>query len=164
MKTKTLYLIRHAKAEEYAFGKRDYDRNLTEKGKERAVQIASTLAQQLHPTPSTQILSSSANRAIQTAYLFSEIIGYPMDQILQDKSIYEAYHLDILHAINKTSMDVDTLLVFGHNPGISELTTYLTNVYVDLKTSHVAILELEEGLDFKDLSGGTATLKTVITE
>src|SRR5690606_41721411 len=120
MKTKTLYLIRHAKAEEHSFFKRDYDRNLTEKGKERAQQIAIQLAQQLVITPQTSVLSSSANRAIQTAELFCDIIGYPIDQIRQDKSIYEAHYSDILNAINGIPAEVDILLVFGHNPGRSE--------------------------------------------
>lgn len=162
MKTKTLYLIRHAKAEEYSFGRRDYERNLMEKGKESAREIATILSHQFNPTSSTRVLSSSANRAIQTAELFCSIIDYPLEQIVQDKNIYEAYYLDILNAINNTATVIDTLLVFGHNPGLSELATYLTNVYVNLKTSYVAVIKLEKGLDFNELSGGTATLKTVI--
>jgi len=164
MKTKTLYLVRHAKAEEHSFAKRDYDRDLVEKGKEKTEQIASTLAQQLRPTASTLALSSSANRAIQTAYLSCEIIGYPTDQIVLDKSIYEAHFLTILEAINTTSEDIDTLLVFGHNPGLSDLVDHLTHAYVNLKTSEIAVIQLEEGIDFSHLSGDTATLKTVITK
>jgi|SRR5690606_14380058 len=163
MKTKTLYLIRHAKAEEHSFIKRDYDRNLIEKGKERAQQIATQLAQQLVITPQTSVLTSPANRAIQTAELFCDIIGYSTAQIKQDKSIYEAHHSAILNAINKTPTEVDTLLVFGHNPGLSDLTNYLCNSHINLATSHVAMIELEDGMDFSHLSEGTATLKEILS-
>ncbi|WP_231561009.1 hypothetical protein [Sphingobacterium sp. T2] len=59
---------------------------------------------------------------------------------------------------------MDTLLVFGHNPGLSELTNYLCNSYIELKTAHAAKIILPEGFDFDTLSGGTADLETIITE
>lgn len=159
---KKLYLIRHAKAEDYSLAKKDYDRNLIAKGKERAKQIATLLKEEFVLTPQTKVLSSSANRAIQTAELFCKILNYPVTEIRQDKNIYEARYLDILKSINSTADSVENLLVFGHNPGLSDLTHYLTDAYVDLKTSEVAIIELEEGIDFTSLAGGTASLSHVI--
>lgn len=163
MQKKLLYLIRHAKAEEYAFAKRDHDRDIIDKGKVRASQVADDLATVFQLTENTQVISSTANRAIQTAELFCDKLHYPLQHIQQEKSIYEAYYLDILHVINKTPEHIETLLVFGHNPGLSDLTNYLTNSYIDLKTSHVAVIELERGIDFQTLSGGTATLKQVLS-
>lgn len=162
MKKKFLYLIRHAKAEEYAYGKHDYNRDIIDKGKERVAKIMGELTMRFQLTDGTQVISSSANRAIQTAELFCNRLNYPLDEIQLEKSIYEAYYLDILHVINKVSEEVDALLVFGHNPGLSDLTNYLCNTCIDLKTSNVAIIELEQGIDFRALSGGTATLKEVL--
>lgn len=159
---KKLYLIRHAKAEDYSFAKKDYDRNLVAKGKERAKQIATLLKEELVLTPQSRVLSSSANRAIQTAELFCKILNYPVTEIRQDKNIYEARYLDILTSINQTSGSVENLLVFGHNPGLSDLAHYLTDTYIDLKTAHIAVIELEEGIDFTSLAGGTASLIHVI--
>lgn len=161
MATKTLYLIRHAKAEEYSFGKRDYNRDIVGKGRERAERIASELAEELVIDSKTLFVSSSANRAIQTAELFADILGYPLEKINQKKEIYEAYHLEILRVINAVGDSYDKLLVFGHNPGLSLLADYLTNTYVELKTSNIAVIELEEHLTFRELSGGTATLNKV---
>lgn len=160
MAARTLYLIRHAKAEEYSFLKTDFDRDIVTKGEERAQAIARTLSEALTVDRHTLFLSSSANRAIQTAEIFATILGYPTAEIRQDKSIYEAHHLDILQAINQVEDTVTRLLVFGHNPGLSMLTEYLTDDFVDLKTSHVAAIKIE-GLTFAELSGSTAQLEKV---
>lgn len=163
MQKKLLYLVRHAKAEDHSFAKRDHDRDLIDKGRSRAVQIATDLANELEVTTNTLAISSTANRARQTAELFCDTLGYPQEKIQLTKAIYEAFYLDILRTINAVGSDVDTLIVFGHNPGFSDLTNYLTDSFIDLKTSHVAVIELEEGMDFSTLSGSTAKLKNVLT-
>lgn len=163
MGTKTLYLIRHAKAEEHSFLKKDFDRNLVDEGVQRANTVAVTLQGHLKES-SIRVISSTASRAKQTAEIFCNHIGYPIGNIQLEESLYEAYHRDILDVINRVSAAVDTLLVFGHNPGLSELTNYLCNSYIELKTAHAAKIILPEGFDFDTLSGGTAGLETIITE
>ncbi|NGM63268.1 phosphohistidine phosphatase [Sphingobacterium sp. SGG-5] len=163
MKTKNLYLIRHAKAEEHSFAKRDYDRNLVEKGKERAVRIATELKTKSILTPNTLVISSPANRALQTATLFCELLRYPVAQIHQEQSIYEAHFLDILAIINKVPDTVDTVILFGHNPGLSDLTNYICGTYANLNTSSVVIISLPHNFNFSDLSEGTATLKEILS-
>lgn len=160
---KKLYIIRHAKAELHSFDKRDYDRNIIEKGKERASRIAHELRDVLKITDNTLVISSSANRAIQTAEIFCPILNLPSDKIQQEKSIYEAYFKDILQVINSVDNSVDTLLIFGHNPGLSDLANYICDSYIDLKTSHVACITLEEDLHFSELSSGTAHLNKVLS-
>lgn len=164
MTTKTLYIIRHAKAELPTWDKRDFDRNIITKGIDRATTIAEYLKTFLSIRENTAVYSSSANRAIQTAEIFCKTLGFPLKDIQQTREIYEAHHLDILRVINQTANNIDTLLVFGHNPGLSNLTNYICDTYIDLKTSHVAVIELEEGIDFATLSGSTGNLKQVITE
>lgn len=163
MKTKTLYLIRHGKAEDHSFLKRDYERNIIAKGKERAEIVAKKLKQHLQINK-TLVISSSANRAMQTAEIFCTQIDYPIKSVQQTKEIYEAYYRDILQVINKIDNTIETLLVFGHNPGLSDLTNYLCDSFVDLKTSHVSKISLLEGFNFSDVSGSTCNLETVITE
>lgn len=163
MQKKLLYLVRHAKAEEHSFAKREHDRNLIDKGRSRAAQIATDLANELEVTANTLVISSTANRARQTAELFCDTLGYPQEKIQLTKAIYEAFCLDILRTINAVGPEVDTLVVFGHNPGFSDLTNYLTDSYIDLKTSHVAVIALEDGIDFASLSGSTAKLIKVLT-
>ena len=161
---KTLYLIRHGKAEEHSFFKRDFERNLVDKGIERSNLIADKLINQLVPSQKILLISSIANRALQTAKIFCEKIGYPIDNIQLESSIYEAHYLDVLNVVNQVSDDIDVVLIFGHNPGLSFLTNYICNSYIDLKTSHVAKVNLEKGFNFSEVSGRTGYLEKVITE
>lgn len=155
---KTFYLIRHAKAEEHSFSKDDFYRDLQKKGRERAERIAQKLKDTLKIDEKTLVISSSANRAIQTAELFCEVLGYPQESIHQTRDIYEAHFMDILKAINSVPEEYDTLLIFGHNPGLSNLTNYLSHSEIELATSNVSILQLEGDLTFEMLGGGTANL------
>jgi len=155
---KTLYLIRHAKAEEHSFSKDDFYRDLQKKGRERAERIAQKLKDSLKIDEKTLVISSSANRAIQTAELFCKVLGYPQESIHQTRDIYEAHFMDILKVINSVPEEYDTLLIFGHNPGLSNLTNYLSHSEIELATSNVSILQLEGDLTFEMLGGGTANL------
>ncbi len=159
---KTLYLIRHAKAEDHGLVKNDFNRNIVSKGKERAIRIAHELAKDIQIDAHSLFISSSANRAIQTAHIFSEILGYPEANIQETRAIYEAHFTDILAVINAAPKDLTQLFIFGHNPGLSNLCNYLSHEEVDLATSNVAILQLPEDFDFTELSGGTAKLQGVI--
>ena len=155
---KTLYLFRHAKAEEHSFSKDDFYRDLQKKGRERAERIAQKLKDSLKIDEKTLVISSSANRAIQTAELFCEVLGYAKESIQQTRDIYEAHFMDILKVINSVPDEYDTLLIFGHNPGLSNLTNYLSHSEIELATSNVSILQLEGDLTFEMLGGGTANL------
>lgn len=155
---KTLYLIRHAKAEEHSFSKDDFYRDLQKKGRERAERIAQKLKDSLKIDEKTLVISSSANRAIQTAELFCEVLGYAKESIQQTRDIYEAHFMDILKVINSVPDEYYTLLIFGHNPGLSNLTNYLSHSEIELATSNVSILQLEGALTFEMLGGGTANL------
>lgn len=164
MTTKKLFIIRHAKAEDHSFAAIDYDRNLIDKGMERAKRIATSLYDTLPIDAKTVFISSSANRAIQTAELFAKILNFPPESILQTKKIYEAPYENILKEINKVPDNIDTIFLFGHNPGLSDLTNYLCNSYINLNTSAVAEIRVEEGLNFSELSGNTANLIQILSE
>lgn len=163
MTNKTLYIILHAKAEDHALKEKDFDRNLIDKGRHRAKLIAEKLKQDIHFIDGrTLFLSSTANRAAETAEIFSHVLGYSTDAIKWESQIYEAHYLVILKCINNISANYDNVLVFGHNPGLSDLVNYVSDQYVNLKTSHVACLTLEEEIDYSILSANTAHLKKLI--
>ena len=165
MERKSLYIIRHAKAEIPTFDKNDFDRDLLPKG----IDLATLLAQKVRdhlPTnlEKTLVISSTANRAMQTTKIFCEILGYPVNSIVWEPKVYEAHYLFLMKRLNDIRDKFDHVLLFGHNPGLSELVAYTTDQYIDLKTAHAACLELEETIDYSLLSANTATLKQVITE
>ncbi|GGH23002.1 phosphohistidine phosphatase [Sphingobacterium alkalisoli] len=162
METKSIYIVRHAKAEDHSLSKRDFNRDLINKGKERAHRIATELAPLVTVNEKTLVISSPANRAIQTAEIFCSILGYPAEKIQMEINIYEAHYLDILRVINNLTGSYESIWVFGHNPGLSDLTNYLCDSQVDLLTANVAIIGLENEVDFASLAGSTGNLKTVL--
>ena len=161
---KKLYIIRHAKAEDYKLAPTDYNRQLINKGIVRAQHIARLLVEELSPNTSIKFLSSSAKRALQTAEIFADILNYEPAKIKQTKHIYEAHYRDILQEINKIEDDIDELFVFGHNPGLSHLISYLTDQNIYLRTSYVAQVTLEKDILFSELTSGIATLNHVFTD
>lgn len=164
LKEKKIFIIRHAKAEEHSFLKNDCHRNITEKGANRSLQLISMIEGKFLNDEPILFLSSSANRAIQTAEICAKALDYPIHAIQQTKNIYEASYKTILKEINKTPDHINTLFVFGHNPGLSDLVNYICDTYVSLSTSAIAEIIIESDLNFKELSASTATLKQVYSE
>ena len=161
---KKLLIVRHAKAEDHSFHINDYNRNLIQKGRDKAKKIAQQIKNHwIAPNDNIMVISSSENRAIQTAKLFSEILDYPTEKIYQTDTIYEAHFLNILKEINKIPNNINTLLVFGHNPGLSYLTNYICDSNISLNTAEVAEIKLESNLNFSELSSSTGYLKKIYT-
>lgn len=162
MKTKQIYIIRHAKAEEHSFAKPDYPRRLIAKGKNKAHRIANELAQDLYEMENTRMISSTADRAYETAEIFAEVLGIEKQNIQLEKSIYEASTDTLLKIVNKAPEKIDNLVLVGHNPGLSHLCSYICETYINLKTSEVAIIELPVGFNFAMVSSGIGILKRII--
>ncbi|SFT10772.1 SixA phosphatase family protein [Sphingobacterium wenxiniae] len=165
MRRKMLYVVRHAKAEDYGMGKRDFDRDLVEKGIARANHIAKKLLVKIeNETERTLVISSTANRAAQTAKIFCNILGYPEERIQWEPTFYEAHQLFLLKKINDVPSLYDTVLIFGHNPSVSDFVDYVSDHIINLSTSEVACLQLEDNIDYSSLSANTAFLQAIITE
>jgi len=155
---RSLFLIRHAKAVDISLSARDFDRDLQQKGIQRAEKIASDLKKTLTIDQNTLFISSPANRAIQTAKIFASILGYPAENIRDSKELYDAHFIEILKVINTVEDHFNKVLVFGHNPGLSNLVNYLSHAEIALATSNVANLQLADEDTFNMLSGDTAKL------
>lgn len=120
---KTLYLIRHAKAAYEEPSISDFDRPLTEKG----VQQANAMAEELKTqgVKPSLIVSSPAVRALTTAQIMADTLKYSHKKIKTDEQIYSGGVEDLIEIIKHTEQNVDTLLLFGHNPNLTWLTHYL---------------------------------------
>lgn len=120
---KTLYIVRHAKSSWAQEGLNDFDRPLNERGIQNAPEMARRLKQS-GPLPEL-ILSSPAKRAISTSRLFAAEWGLSEEHIRQDASIYEASRADLLRLIFRQDPDIDTILLTGHNPGVTDFINWL---------------------------------------
>ena len=84
---KQLYLIRHAKSDWSNPDWTDFERPLNKRGLDNAPRMGEYL--KIHNVLPNIIYSSDANRALSTARIIAEKIGYPVNDIVKQHSIYE---------------------------------------------------------------------------
>ena len=135
---KQLCIIRHGKSDWGNPFLDDFDRPLNNMGHLDAKKIGTFLA---NNWIAEKIISSSAKRAINTAYLIATQLNYDKKDIVQTKTLYHASLEVLIKTIHSTDDDVNTLYIIGHNPGLSSLCGYLTDEYLELKTCCVAVLQ-----------------------
>jgi phosphohistidine phosphatase len=127
---KTLFLIRHAKSSWEHPGIRDFDRPLNERGQTDAPRMAQLLVKE--GVKPDLLVSSPAKRALSTAIFFAHAFGLTEVQIMQEKNIYEAFPQEILRIISGLPDSAQTVLLFGHNPTLTEVANrFIEDDYID---------------------------------
>lgn len=162
--SRELLILRHGKSD-WDAGVSDYDRPLKNRGKRSAQKMGVWLWQQgLRPQ---LIISSPANRALNTARKCTKAMGMPDRHIIQDERIYEASLDELLEVLADAPGDVKRIMLVGHNPGLEELLIFLANGAVPffedgklLPTATLAQLEMPD--DWNDLETGCAGLKNIV--
>jgi phosphohistidine phosphatase len=120
---KTLFVVRHAKSSWENAGIADFDRPLNDRGKKDAPRMAKRLkGKKIHPD---LMLTSPANRALTTCKRMAEILGYAADKIKTDRKLYHASEDEILSIIGGLKDTYDSVMIFGHNPGLTEFINLL---------------------------------------
>ncbi|MBF0241319.1 MAG: histidine phosphatase family protein [Desulfamplus sp.] len=122
---KNLILVRHAKAAplqgEYDS---DFPRPLIKKGIKDAKKMAEKIKCNLLGNP--LFISSPANRAFETAHIFAGKLNYPTVKILIREVIYnDPKAEELLSLIKEVDDNYDTVLIFGHNPSLSDFASSL---------------------------------------
>lgn len=138
---KRLFIVRHAKAVRAEPRGEDFDRPLAPRGEEDAAEIGRRLARsQTHPGA---IVTSPALRALATAKLIARELDFPWDEIRTAKSAYLAGPGTLLELVRGLDDRVESALLVGHNPGISELAQALVrNFEQDMPTGAVVAVDL----------------------
>lgn len=137
---KTLFLLRHAHAENPGPGSSDLDRALDERGKKEA-HAAGVFIKQLN-LKFGQVLCSTAVRARETAAVLIAAAGL-LASVRYDQRIYEAAAPRLLEVIREVEDEKGSLLLVGHNPGMEELIKLLTAQTAPMATCTLAKLYLE---------------------
>jgi phosphohistidine phosphatase len=140
---KTLILMRHAHA---AQGDDDFDRPLTERGQKQA-EVVGFDFKELGLQPD-QVLCSSALRARRTAEIVAAVLGFSGELVRSDE-LYEASMMDYFKAVQGMAETVETLLLVGHNPSVSELLTAVHQREVELLPAGYEILRRPQWAAFK---------------
>jgi phosphohistidine phosphatase len=126
---KRLYLIRHAKSSRDDPDLTDFERPLNKRGKEEVPVMGKRLKKS--KIYLDLILSSPAKRALKTAKIIAKELGFPKKHIVTDDALYNASVTSLLNSIWNIDDAFQQVMLFGHNPGLTELAQYLTNVRID---------------------------------
>jgi phosphohistidine phosphatase len=121
---KRLTLVRHAKSDWSLPGQPDWDRPLNKRGQRDAPEMARRLrARKLKPD---LVLSSPAVRALSTAAILARELKVPAAHVRQDERLYLASPADLMAVIRELGGHARHLMVFGHNPGITDFANRLS--------------------------------------
>ena len=120
---KELVLVRHAKSSWTDSSLDDSERPLNKRGERDAPEMGTRLARRKHRPD--LIVSSPAVRALETARIIAKKLGYPRKDIAVQERLYGAGVVDLLDIIRNADDMVITLMLFGHNPGLTELANHL---------------------------------------
>ncbi|MCE7863344.1 MAG: histidine phosphatase family protein [Bacteroidetes bacterium CHB5] len=126
---KKLYLIRHAKSSWDHPDLDDFDRPLNKRGLKDAPRMGKRLKEK-RITPDV-MLSSPAERALATCQAIATVLAFDNAKIKTDQKLYHASEdgiLDVIRNLKDSPRDSEeVVLLFGHNPGLTEFANVLLN-------------------------------------
>ncbi|MCZ4408440.1 histidine phosphatase family protein [Cryomorphaceae bacterium 1068] len=154
---KTIYFNRHAKSDWSNEGLSDYDRPLNTRGLRDAPKMGKRLT--VREENIELFVSSPANRAISTARIMSKEFGYDLENIVEVDRLYLPSVRDFLHSISETDNSYGSIILFAHNPGITDVVEYLTNESLgNIPTCGIAKVEFSNADSWEEISKGTGQL------
>jgi phosphohistidine phosphatase len=128
---KNLYVIRHAKTERIQLNQRDFDRELTDRGLRQCEDLGNHLLE--NPITCELILVSSARRTRMTYDALNHVLTSAQTLFLEE--LYLASANEILQTISTCATINYSILLIGHNDGISDLVSYFLDDYQHVPTS-----------------------------
>ena len=125
---KTLFLLRHAKADWHNSNQNDFERMLNDVGKRSAIFVGDKLKNL--DVKVDKIISSSAVRAITTARFIAPKLHYPEADIIEDEKLYLVDPLGLRSYVEKLDDANDNVMIVAHNPGITAFASYITGEHL----------------------------------
>ena len=154
---KKLYIIRHTQKDENS-SPEDYFIKLTPQGLDDAVALANLLeTKDINPD---LIVSSPALRARKTAKIISKTLGFEKN-IMYNEVMYQGYLEEVIEAITFTFHTVETLIIVGHNPLLSNLASHLVGYKNHLDMGTCVAIEFDTSTRV-DIGAHNAKLLEVI--
>lgn len=136
---KTLFVLRHAKAEDATVGQLDFDRDLTKRGKSDSEAVGEHLLESsLVPDA---VVASAAKRTRKTAKRVAEAMQF-VGEIVETQDLYDAGLHQIIEVVHRVSDTAESALIVGHNPGIGDFVSKFGAAQTSFPTATVAQLKL----------------------
>ncbi|MFK7786692.1 MAG: histidine phosphatase family protein [Crocinitomicaceae bacterium] len=146
-----LHLLRHGKTQQQSSTGRDFDRELNPKGVVQCEMLSDYFKKM---DVNCEVWCSTARRTRQT---YSNV---SRENLLKKVVMLDNFYLcsrdTMLQALWKRSGN-DDLLIVGHNYGISDLATYLTDVRIELRTGGYICIDFD-GFKWEEISRGLGTI------
>jgi phosphohistidine phosphatase len=125
---KKLILMRHAKSD-WSQPAGDFERPLLPSGINDARRVGAALAEQV---PEHYVVwSSTARRAMQTAFIVANSIGCPTENIILKQELYTFDMRGLERCIKTCDNLYDSLIVFGHNEAITDFVNKFGDIFID---------------------------------
>lgn len=137
-----LYVLRHG----IAIGRgewegKDDDRPLTEEGREEVIRVAAALAKL--ELGLDLIVTSPLARALQTAQIVADHLGM-RDKMELDEKLGAGFGAARLPKVLHAYADAKSLMLVGHEPGLSEAVGSLVGGRIILKKGGMAYVQLAD--------------------
>jgi phosphohistidine phosphatase len=123
---KTLILLRHAKSSWDFPDLSDHDRPLNNRGKKDAPLMAEVLKKK--NIAIDLIISSTSKRTMETAKVFANTLNL---KIIEDRNLYLASEPEIIRMAKEIDDCYDSVILVGHNPGMTNLINLVSNTGID---------------------------------
>ena len=156
-----LVLLRHAAAEAARPGLSDIDRPLSPKGRAEALDAGRCIvAARLRID---WLLVSPALRARATATLVAAELDRS-EPVHIESALYPGKPDEILQSLRRSAPGVGSVLMIGHNPGLSELAQRFHRVQppIELRTAGICCIEFDEHASWARLRPELAARVTVL--
>lgn len=133
---KILFLVRHAKSNRDDPSLPDRQRPLDDRGRSDASKMGERLTDR--GVDPDLLVSSPALRALTTAQLIADEIGYQRKDIVVDERLYASNPDNLLAVIRALDNGLDRVMLFGHNPEFTSLAHRLSSTITDMPTCAIA--------------------------
>ncbi len=140
---KRLTLLRHANSTWNQPGFTDFERPLNDRGRRDAAEMGTRLANRSFKPE--HILTSAAQRAIETVDIIAPVIDYPLADVVHSKTLYNVNLTDMFNFLEKLDEALEHILIVGHNPTWTELANSLITgpALSNIPSGGIVDLELE---------------------
>ncbi|HUU52293.1 MAG TPA: hypothetical protein VMW92_04630 [Candidatus Heimdallarchaeota archaeon] len=155
---KTLFLVRHSKAVTRKANLPDFQRTLVKAGEKKSMSMAKKLKRE-GVTPDLMI-SSTANRSLETAHLFARNLDYPTHEIMVKDALYNEMSPEaLLYLVRQIDNRFKSIMLFGHNPAFTDFASHLVRGF-DQNIPKTGIVGIQFQKDsWKDVSKGSGKLE-----